>query len=170
MFYTPALFESMEFVMQITGIWHMFVRPPFGQDPDWGLPVIEFRDGKILLGDGSRPDFTNERGVLRFSYAVENAAGRRVANILIDRGSDGHMQGWRVLSDAPLPDFPDPERALSDRDSFARLELIREDKFAAFKAEQEGFASAQKRVLAEAEAEAEAEEDADADLAPATVH
>jgi hypothetical protein len=158
----------MEFVMQITGIWHMFVRPPFGQDPDWSLPVVEFRDGKILLGDGDRPDFTNKRGVLRFSYAVENAAsGRRVANILIDRGSDGHMQGWRALSDAPLPDFPDPENALSDRDRFARLELIREDKFAAFKAEQEGFASAQKRVLAEAE---EAEEAEEADAAPVTVH
>jgi hypothetical protein len=139
--------------LQITGTWRLFVQPGWGEDVDWdALPGIVFAEGRITLDDGSHPDFIIEKGVLRFSIPMPGeAAGRRFANLAIDRGSDGHLLGWRYLADQPLREAPDPEVQLPDGDRHARIELIREDRLAAFRAEQTQMIAAQQRVLEDRE-------------------
>jgi hypothetical protein len=141
--------------MAITGSWWLFVRPRWGENPDWDkLPRIIFSDGRITLDDGSHPDFTNEKGVVRFSLPLpEEAPDRRVANIVIDRGSEGHLQGWRYLAGEVLAELPDPDVVVPDGDRHARIQLIRDDKLPAFRAEQTQMIAAQQRVLEDREAD-----------------
>ncbi|MDV3455811.1 hypothetical protein RZN05_02355 [Sphingomonas sp. HF-S4] len=138
--------------MRITGTWRVYVSPGFGEDVEWdGLPTIRFADGCITLEDGSHPAFvTNARG-LRFSMpsGSENP-GQQVATLLIDRGSDGFLQGRRVLADKPVGRFPVDADAFADGRCTA-VRLIREDKLPGFREEQQGFAAVQRAILEDRE-------------------
>lgn len=126
----------------------LFASPAWGEEADWDhLPVIAFHDGRITLEDGTEAEFTKAKGALRFSFPVADASPERaIATLWIDRGSEGLLQGWRYLADHPVVAMPDPDKELPDGDRFGPVRLIREDKLAAFRAEQSQHADAQRRI------------------------
>lgn len=138
--------------MQITGTWRVYVAPGFGEEVDWdALPTLRFGGGRIKLDDGSHLTFvTNTRG-LRFSMpSGSDDPERRIATLLIDRGSDGFLQGWRMLNDTPVGQFPKGAEAMLDG-RCRPVRLVRQDKLAAFREEQQGFAVVRRAMLEERE-------------------
>lgn len=134
--------------MQITGTWRLYVSPGFGEDVDWdALPTIRFEGGSITLEDGSHPAFVTNALGLRFSMpSGSDDPERRIATLLIDRGSDGFLQGRRMLSDKPVGRFPKGSEAILDG-RYTPIRLIREDRLAGFREEQQGFAEVQRAIL-----------------------